>query len=163
MLSLRHREDGDTIVEVLIVLTILATAFGIAYSIATKSLQGARASQEHSEALQLISSQAELLRQAAGDSTSNVFDTTAPAFCMTTSSTTAVQFTNPVPPDAASDPLTNYPAPCTQGYYHLAIIYNASAPSGAKDAFTIRVRWDGPDGHRQQEYLSYKIHKIGTF
>lgn len=162
MLSLKHRQNGDTIVEVLIVLTILATAFGLAYSIANKSLQGARASQEHSEALQLISSQAELLRENAGDSTSNVYDSTNPAFCMTTSSPVAVPFSSLVPPDAASDTLTNYPAPCVQGFYHLSITYYPNAPSGAKDAFTILVRWDGPDGHRQQEYVSYKIHKIGA-
>lgn len=54
---LRTDRRGDTIIEVLIAITIAAFAIGISYSIASKSLQQAILARERSQALNILESQ----------------------------------------------------------------------------------------------------------
>lgn len=56
------RENGDTIVEVLIAMAILALVLGGAYYTANQSFRNDRDSQEHSEALTVAQTQIEALR-----------------------------------------------------------------------------------------------------
>lgn len=166
MLRLRS-ERGDTIIEVLVVLTILASAFAISYATANKSLITSRESQEHSEALQYLSEQLELLRSGAQQAGTNVF--TGPgSFCMSGSPTMPVLFASSYDASAVTatnDDFTKYPNPeCVKGdqnLYHLSITYVPIPPGnpGAFDIFTLYVRWDGPSTNgRQQESLTYKMH-----
>lgn len=55
-------QNGDTIVEVLIALSVLALILVAGYSISTRSINGVRASQERSEALRVAESQLEQIR-----------------------------------------------------------------------------------------------------
>lgn len=62
MLSkLKSNNDGDTIVEVMIVLAILGLAVGISYATANRSLLNARQAQENSAATELVQTQVENL------------------------------------------------------------------------------------------------------
>lgn len=56
-----HR--GDTIVEILIALTVIGVLLSGGYAIATRSLKGIRIAQERSEATKVAERQAELLKQ----------------------------------------------------------------------------------------------------
>ena len=60
--KLFKRENGDTIVEVLIAMAILALVLGGAYYTANQSFRNDRDAQEHSEALTVAQSQIEALR-----------------------------------------------------------------------------------------------------
>ncbi|MDB5175937.1 MAG: hypothetical protein JWM81_795 [Candidatus Saccharibacteria bacterium] len=163
MLSHSRAQAGDTIIEVLIVLAILSTSFALAYSTATRGLSAARQAQEHSEALQFISSQVELLRNV--DNTSLAYDTGKGSFCMT-GANTAVHLNGgyTAPSTAAADDATKYPVACTrgldlegngQGLYRLSISYDALT-----NRFKVYVRWDGPGSRGpQQESITVRQYK----
>lgn len=161
---LRLREAGDTIVEVMIALAILGSAFGISYATANSALNRARNAEEHSQALQFLSKQLELLRLAAGNDdarTAGVFAQPG-SFCLKATSPVQIQgFTDGwVPSDhtADDDDWGHYPDDCTESskLYHLSIKYTAGSSS---DLFQIMVRWDGVASlGRQQEFISYKLH-----
>jgi type II secretory pathway pseudopilin PulG len=61
------KENGDTIIEVMIVLAVLGLAIAIAYATANRSLLNARQAQESSQATALAQSQIEALRTLTAD------------------------------------------------------------------------------------------------
>ena len=63
-----HLQAGDTIVEVIIAIAVIATVLTGAFVVSSRSLTGVRDSQEHSDILQQLQGQAELLRVAANTS-----------------------------------------------------------------------------------------------
>lgn len=141
-------ERGDTIVEVMIALMVLALAFSIAYSTANKSLASVRNSQEHSEALQFLGSQIELARAASGDA-----ELYKPGvgnrFCMKPGSTAATpEIVRPI--DGTCTIAGIVP-------YSLSIQYD----NASDDIFTFTVTWPGIGSIGQQkEQLFYKLHKL---
>lgn len=58
----RSKQRGDTIVEVMLALTVIGMALGIAYGIANRSLATGRLAQERIEALKLAEGQLEHLK-----------------------------------------------------------------------------------------------------
>lgn len=178
-------QKGDTIIEVLIALSIISAVIGISYASAGRSSNLGQQSQERSEALQLAQSQIELLRTHAssfGLAGYNIFDTTAGrSFCMTT-------VAPPTPPivsqglpvddltaetlDSTSASRTYEPA-CLSGpdsRYHISVVYvpdfGAAGPpitaANDKGTFTVRVRWDTIGGTRAKDEvkLVYRLHKV---
>ena len=105
--SLRNRfQAGDTIVEVVIAIAVIATVLAGAFVVSSHSLTSVRVSEEHSEVLQQLQGQVELLRAAANtpgffnttttgqygtcpDTGGNAICVTAP-FCLGTNSTGGV-------------------------------------------------------------------------
>jgi prepilin-type N-terminal cleavage/methylation domain-containing protein len=139
MLRLQSSERGDTIVEVLIVLSILAMAFGIAFATSNHSLQEARNAQEHSAALQYMSGQIEHMRADVTDPA--LFAATT--FCMNPTSGTLVS-----PWIAAS---------CTTG---APVNYQLKVTQVSTELFRIDITWSGVGRlGNQQEQLFYKLHK----
>ena len=140
----RHSR-GDTIVEVMIALSLLSFALTTSYSTVNRSMQSARNSQEHSEALQYLNSQVELARADASDV--NLYNPSG-SFCM----------------NATAKPVVLSNAACTtgtEGFYKLSITYAATPSNGHnQDIFTFTVTWPGVGQlGQQQEQLSYKIHQ----
>lgn len=142
---LGRQTSGDTIIEVLIALSILSFALTTAYSTVNRSMQSARNSQEHSEALQYLNSQVELARAAA----TNLGLYGPGSFCMDATATRVL--------------LSN--AACTTGlqnFYELSIAYAPTPNSYSvnQDIFTFTVKWPGIGQlGPQKEQLSYKIHR----
>lgn len=64
---------GDTIVEVLIAITIISAVLGGAYVSANQSLSTSRQSQERGEALKLVEGQVERLKSHGASDTSPVY------------------------------------------------------------------------------------------
>jgi len=148
---MRLRNHGDTIVEVLVALTVTSALIGGAYATTNKSLTGARASQERSEALKIAETQAERLRSLANP-------VNAPAkFCLDPSAA-------PIPTSAAASAsaendasLSSYAPTCVQGLYHISITHPASASTSA-NTFNIKVRWQRVDGTRVEELpITYTV------
>ncbi len=74
-------QRGDTIIEVMIALSVLMVIIVGGYSIATRSLNGVRIAQERSEASKIAEGQLEAINEriaAAGGNFSVVSDTTSP-------------------------------------------------------------------------------------
>ena len=140
----RHSR-GDTIVEVMIALSLLSFALTTSYSTVNRSMQSARNSQEHSEALQYLNSQVELARADAADT---ALYNPIGSFCM----------------DATAKRILSSDAACTvgiEGFYKLSITYDARPSNGHdQDIFTFKVTWPGIGQLGQQtEQLNYKIHQ----
>lgn len=137
-------EAGDTIVEVMIVVAILGLAFSSSYAIANTSVIKTRNSQEHSEALQYLNSQVELLRNASPDAVTAV--KTLGQFCMNITTGLPVLL-----PNGAC-------AQGTDGRYRLSIDYD---PASGQDRYTLRAGWTGISNlGTQQETVSYKLHQL---
>ncbi len=156
----RLGQRGDTIVEVMVVLAVLGLALSISYATANRGLQQSRNAQEHSQALGIINSQIELLRnvfaeQAGGSLPAGAFCLAPPTATQTVNATTlgtgATGFKNALATDNLNT--TAYPGPCTQdGRYRLSIVPRVG------NVYDFRVRWDGISNlGRQQEELTYKV------
>lgn len=157
MSRVRNAQGGDTIVEVLIVLAVLGMALGVSYATANHSLLNARQAQEHSEALEIIQAQIELLRTAPRNYPA-IFDTTptnppnihAYGFCM---NGTAVV-------DLTASNLYNYSVypnpPCViNNLYHVSI----KNTDDGLDTFTVMALWPDIDGTQDSVSMNYRLHQ----
>ena len=83
------RQRGDTIVEVLISITVISLVLGGAYVTTNKSLQGTRSAQERGNALKLAESQVEQIKGVLATNPSAIFGGATPSpFCVYTSGAT---------------------------------------------------------------------------
>jgi len=153
----RRSQSGDTIVEVLIVLTVLSLAFAISYATANKGLNQSRNAEEHSQALGVLNSQVELVRTAVAQHASGL-----PAngtFCVSNNDVTAPASFSPI-----TDP-ANYPSGCQRGFYKFSAT-PVAATSGAtpkQNYYDFKVTWDGiGDLGTQQEEITYRIQPLTT-
>ena len=80
----RQRQRGDTIVEVLISITIIAVVLAGAYVTTNRSLQNTRSAQERTNALKLTESQIEQIKGAISADATGFFanSITNASFCM---------------------------------------------------------------------------------
>lgn len=126
-------QAGDTIVEIMIALSITSFLLVIAYSTASKSLTGAQQSQDRGQAIKVAESQAEALRLLTSPAT-------APnTFCMSNAATpTVTTLSASIPIDFSTDTASSYAVGCVQGIYRISVIHPA-VPS--PNFFTVRVRW----------------------
>lgn len=165
-LKQRH-ESGDTIVEVLIVLTVLSLAFSYAYATANRGLAQARNAQEHSQALGVLNGQVEMLRTAFAKEI--LKEPPTQAFCMAYSNTGELEDVRVVgyniPADRKLDAVdttdNKYPRQCiSENLYHSSIKYEP-AGGNSRAYFKIRVRWVGLGsfGNQQEEFV-YKIQPL---
>jgi type II secretory pathway pseudopilin PulG len=153
--------NGDTIVEVLIVLAVLGFAFSISMATANKGLSQSRNAEEHSQALSTLNSQIELTRAAIANKMTLPVDK---PFCITSSDTVDQSFPAgyTVPGNASLDQ-TNldpskhvYPDACTTNG-----LYFASVVLDSHDNYIIRVRWPGSSSLGvQQEIMTYRTHTL---
>jgi prepilin-type N-terminal cleavage/methylation domain-containing protein len=152
----RIRQHGDTIIEVLIAITVVSSMLAGAYVTSNKSLIGNRQAEERGEALKLVQSQVEKLIARGGYQTGNLF-------CIDASNNLSPEF----PPAALTGrPWTSYPTACVQDTtgtsfsassisipYHLAIAYDSTAK-----VYTIYARWDAAGGNNvEQTTLKYRV------
>lgn len=155
MLGRSRGQQGDTIVEVLIALAVLSLAFSISYATANRSLLTARNSQEHSTALQYLSSQVELARADVADPGLYVPGQT---FCMDPVTGTPAVYLHP--PTA--------PAACVVTTYGTTIsgTYTKSTwPVGnvCEGLLTFTAKWQGVGNFGQQEeQMTYKLFRPGV-
>ena len=149
MFKYRLNTRGDTIVEVLIALAVCSLLLGGAFATTTRSLAGARQSQERGEALKIAESQAEALRSMPSPGTA-----TAP-FCFdpATFATILIPATPGIASTAAGDQTAKYagyPAGCVSGFFHISIVRPIPA---TLNKFDIRVRWDRAGGGGAEELI----------
>lgn len=144
----RLTSRGDTIVEVMIVLTVLAMALSISYATASRSLTNARQAQENTEATTVAQSQVEQLRNnfKSTDPNKNIYIDATP-FCINDAG-------NVVPVTPPKEDFNNYTAECVNGLYHKSIKYDGA------NTFTVTVLWEDLSGNGQSSVnISYRLHK----
>lgn len=174
---MKLRSKGDTIVEVLLALTVLSTILVAGYSISTRSLNGVRISQERGEALKIAEAEYEQLRfyvpQIDNATFTNISSLNASqdGFCMKTDPSTGNFIDGTSFFDLPSNDvkkLSEYSADCKRGTrYYVAITPTQSSSltftdgkTGKETNFSINVYWDrSGGGDVQQLTLSYKVIK----
>jgi Tfp pilus assembly protein PilV len=138
----RLQNTGDTIVEVLIALTVVTSILGGAYITSNRNLNNTRQSQERGEALKTAESQVERLKALVATGSTTPFTVTG-NFCMDSNNT--VQ-TAAVPNDRPDD-FATYQAACV--VQTAGPIYYAAISRASNQRFTVTIRWDkaGGGGH----------------
>jgi Tfp pilus assembly protein PilV len=140
----RNKQDsrGDTIVEVLISVTIISFVLGAAYLLTSRSLQAGLAAREHTEALNFIQGQIERLKSAKESTSKSDFDTNyrvATPYCL------GIDANNVVSKKLPTDTVTK---PCEVdsdhlnggGRYHLTITYKSTGTNA--DTFKFSATWE---------------------
>lgn len=179
----RRNQRGDTIVEVMIVLTVLGLAISIAFATANRSLLAARQAQENTQASVLLQAQLEKLRAMAPrpvfapgplhDNT-NVFQATG-QYCIHAARPAAVPNTGPysiLGLTSAAEIAANSarcqqdgagtPSCTTEPCYDIRIKYTADADGDGvnDDTFTLQAEWNDVTGQqRDRVTLVYRIHQ----
>jgi type II secretory pathway pseudopilin PulG len=140
---MRLNKAGDTIVEVMVVLTILGLALSISYATVNRSLLSTRQAEENSIATELAQSQIEEIRLLAANTTAapSVFATGN--FCIVPSGSSFNRTfglscaTSAVPDGTITDSWDN----------------------GANDTFTVTVQWPDVFGDNTDTVtLFYRVH-----
>ncbi len=150
---------GDTIVEVMISLVVVALAIGLGYGVATRSLKANRQAQERVEALKKVEGQIERLKKRAStDGANSGIFSNSQAFCLVSNNTgpnEIVRIDTP-PLVLASDALSGGAyAGCIDGLYHISI----SPKNAAKTEFNIAARWFSIGSNAKEETLiTYRIY-----
>lgn len=157
--SLNQR--GDTLVEVLICVLIVTVVLTGAYVTTSKSIQGVRNSQEHTEALKLVQSQLELLRQDAGKTTGAKVFSIVPPFCMLNDGATRGAFsTTSAPGQAMCVQNSSGKATDAEPAYTLTVgRQNCSAVSADCYAFSVKATWNSVTGSVTSEQITYRLYK----
>ncbi len=141
------QQRGDTIVEVLIAITIVSLILGGAYVTSHNSLNATEDAQEHANAINLAQAQVELIRSQA--STGNPIFTHALPFCLTTGgSPTATCTVNNAGATVGTGPFI----------YKEQIITRAGTSPGPY-TFTVQVQWPGLQNQTNQTELVYRIYE----
>lgn len=142
-------EGGDTIIEVMLAMTILAVVLATAYATSNHSLQTGFNSQYRDQALSYAQQQVELIKNADNTSTAAVNTYQLNQFCVDPSTTQvqSVDSTTKVCPW----PLGTSSANPSQ--YSLVDSYSPSAKT-----FTATVQWQSSNGITNQVVLYYKAH-----
>ena len=163
---LGRRQAGDTIVEVLIVIVVIATVLASAYGISIRSLQATQLTQERAFALKLAEGQLESLKSAASVPGTTILDTST-GFCLDGVTPSAISGGSPSN-DYLTDQTVNYPEQCQrdpQGQsdgdcssycYYVGI---KKSIGGTGNNFVATVRWTSARGQREQVLLAYKVYQ----
>lgn len=161
----KHRQAGDTIVEVLIVVVVLGSILATAYAIASRSIQSTQRSQEHAYALKLAESQLETLNARIATDATVQGKGVNQGFCFDQQGN-VVAIGGSSPTDtAAADNYANYGAckrdpndtvtnSCSGG--GLCYYYGLKRVSG--NNFAATVRWDGVGGTKDSVQLYYRVY-----
>jgi prepilin-type N-terminal cleavage/methylation domain-containing protein len=154
--KIKLHQRGDTIVEVLIAITIVSLILGGAYVTSHNSLDATLDAQEHLNALQLTQAQIELLRTSAmtgGTGPMSVFSMPIP-FCINSSdqiqTTVSACTVNGI---GTASPNGNGPVM----YYERFI---ASTPgSNGSYTFTAETSWPGVLNKTDEVQLIYRVYE----
>ncbi len=158
MKNLLKNHRGDTIVEVLIAITVLSFIMGASYTLANKSSLAVRQSQERGESFKITETQIEKLKQYASiASVSNDIPTSGSVFCMKTDggaiTVQAFDAGKRPPDDAQQENFISYPAECKNGDFYYTFV------SREGNTFTAHTRWEKVNGDGIDEAtMVYRIY-----
>lgn len=164
-----RKQTGNTIIEVMIALSIIGIILAGAYATSTRSLRITRQSEERTQSVQIAKNQLEVIKAMASSATSEagsekIWDETRP-FCINSELATPspiYQFgsANPLPLLESADLRTTdeggfYPRECVQkGLFYVHSIFDGS------DRFTVTVRWNRLGGGSDEVRYVYGLREI---
>lgn len=160
MRVVKSKQAGDTLVEVLVALTIVGLVVAGAYATANRSLALTRAAQERAEATKIVESQIEQFKYAIaeGPIDSQIMDGNSP-FCIADSGGVIAFSANPALPLLE---VANLTTEATGGPYSsdcvIAQRYHVYARGAAtSNRFTFNVRWERFTGGFDEIEIVYGV------
>jgi len=170
MKSFVRSSRGDTIVEVLICITIISLVLVISYATANRNYRTMLDAQEHSSAEKLLERQSEMLKSyntlntGVVDGHDALFNHGIANFCMVQDGTDLTTKTNNGRTDIANSCAFNadstQAAPGMEPAYSISTSVNTDpgANIGTGKVFKIVVTWDSIMGGKAQESLNYGLY-----
>ena len=164
-MKLFRSQRGDTILEVLIAVSILSLILIISFSLANRSNQGVRQAQERGEASRHTESQIELLKRYLSNTQNPVLPAEGSKFCMKADGTPSTAITGTIVPASALD-TENFAAfqdaalaDCKKGEFYYSYVERGQAGQVPdENTFTAHTRWYKVSGRGVDE--STIVHKI---
>jgi type II secretory pathway pseudopilin PulG len=167
----RLANKGDTIVEVLICISVVSLVLGGAFASANRSLNATSAAKERDQGVRLAETQLEQLKSFIKDSTkaASVSNDADGFFCM--ANTEYVDINRIIPDNVTADVFSSpaYPVGCvlnsSNGAYatsDFSIPYYVSLQQDSSDGnlFTVRIRWERAGGEgREEASLVYRTYR----
>lgn len=158
-MSIKDR-PGDTIIEVLVVLTVLGLAISISYATANRSLLNARQAQEHAEAARLVETQIENLRLLSYNSTPGNTDAGTNIFL-----SAVYCIPDPTDPSPIDTDIAHNCSLGLNGLYRVYIIncdklaaFGIACSAGA-DTFMVTAQWPNVFGQGNDTVtMNYRAH-----
>jgi prepilin-type N-terminal cleavage/methylation domain-containing protein len=140
MLKILKSSRGDTLIEVMISMAVIATVLGSAYAISSRSIKVGRLAQERVEAVKLLESQLETLKsrvkKARGDIALVPELGNTNEYCYVSGLVSA-----------------------TSACKNIASIYDIKLSRASNDIFTARAEWTSLSGVSSSSELVYRINK----
>lgn len=156
----RLNSRGDTIVEVLIVIVVIAMVMASSYGVAIRSQKANQQTQEHAQALKVVEGQLENLKAYAAN---NVI-TGLTTFCFDNNGGLVAGFGAGVPAaTATADNLNAYPNNCKKPLNAVncsAVCYSTAVVKGNGadvNLYTATARWNGVNGIKDEVKLVYRL------
>ena len=156
--TIKKRTDrGDTLVEVLISMSVIGFILASTFVTANQSSTNIRDSQEHAEATAILQGQVESLRPLATGTASAIYGNNI--FCTDSAGTVQTGFQYGTIPSLTNDSWSMYPAACQNagGRYNLSVAYDNTT-----QVFTLRARWDRLSHGRDEAIFFYKIQPLAS-
>lgn len=152
---------GDTIVEVLIAITVLSMALGIGFATIGRSNAGLQANKEQFQAQQVANQQVEFLRAsgagANGGTTRSVFNGTAPNCLQRNGSTITVTNGNACKNKAMGGAdIYTINVSCVDSAGNRGSAYCSSNPK-VISVYSVVVTWDNVKGNQSTLELQYAM------
>jgi Tfp pilus assembly protein PilV len=155
-MSVRHRltQQGDTIIEVMMAVTVAASMLAISYATMNRNLNTLQSNQEHAEAAKLLQGQIEKIRNTY-NTKPDVLLAAGSNFCLGTDNVMHAITGGSPHANISADNWSDYPATCSLGTdsrYHIGV----TTPDNKNYKFFIR--WDGVVFNTRNEVVMvYKI------
>ena len=153
----RTRQGGDTIVEVMIAMVILAVVIGAAYATSTRSFQTGLNASYRDQALSYAGQQVELLKKIDSSGGIKTFtdDPTVP-FCVNPADLSRKPATAP----GCSTPI-GAPADVLPDRYSVTVIYTGDSATQTK-TFNVTVNWTSANNTPNQTKLYFRTNNSWT-
>lgn len=140
-------ERGDTIVEVLIAIAIISLILGGAFILTNRSLKGTQSAQERLNAIKLVESQLEQVKNLAATDGDAVFGSSVPpSFCVNNSGGVVSSSNAGCKVGINGNPATAEP------------IFNLSITRSG-NTFTVRNVWNNVRGSQDNIEMKYRVYE----
>jgi len=157
--KLYRSQKGDTIVEVLIAITVAATVLGLSLGTMNRNLRTSQRTKEQSQAVKYAQGQLEILKAATEDTVNANIPPGSNGFCFSPDGSSTITLGPLVPkPDVNDDDFGLYTGcKVTNGGAEYNIVIKKTDPGNPTNReYKIYVRWDEVGGTRSQVTYAYR-------
>jgi type II secretory pathway pseudopilin PulG len=152
--KLLKNQTGDTIVEVLLAVAIIAGVLAVSYATMNRNLVNIRDNQERTEATKLAQGQLESLFAKWRSDAAQITSLGSGGFCINDVSVAPIALGGSAPnTDPTVDNLIGDYGSCRDGFYS----YGVKVSDASTNTYTAYVRWERVGGGLNQVLYAYRL------